>query len=204
MPEVSIGSPIANGIQGPQPKSDTSSVVPGLPIAKIENFPGNHTKELADNIRISRPSARKPTPERKIPNGRLLAPHSTADRAAAIGRDVPPALTGGDPNTGADAIQGLVASLLPSGGRAKEPQLLSSSPPIYPATARQARIEGQVTIDAVIDTNGKLTSMKVVSGAPLLQQAALDSLRTWKYQPAYLNEKPVPVTTSIIVNFRLR
>jgi TonB family protein len=179
-------------------------VVPGLPIAKIENFPGNHTRELADNIRISRPSARKPTPERKIPNGRLLAPHSTADRAAAIGRDVPPALTGSDPNTGADAIQGLVASLLPSGGRAKEPQLLSSSPPIYPATARQARIEGQVTIDAVIDTNGKLTSMKVVSGAPLLQQAALDSLRTWKYQPAYLNEKPVPVKMSIIVNFRLR
>ena len=204
MPEVSIGSPIANGIQGPQPKSDTSSAVPGLPIAKIENFPGNHTRELADNIRISHPSTRKPTPERKIPNERLLAPLSTANRAAAMGRDVPPAVTGSDPNTGADAIQGFVAALLPTGGRAKEPQLLSSSAPIYPPAARQARVEGQVTIDAVVDTNGKLTSVKVVSGAPLLQQAALDSLRTWKYQPAYLNEKPVPVKTSIIVNFRLR
>jgi protein TonB len=46
--------------------------------------------------------------------------------------------------------------------------------------------------------------MTVVSGAPLLQQAALDSLRTWKYQPGYLNEKPVPTKTSITVNFRLR
>ena len=70
--------------------------------------------------------------------------------------------------------------------------------------ARQAKVEGQVTIDAVIDATGKLTNMTVISGPPLLQQAAIDSLRTWKYQPGYLNEKPVPTKTSIIVNFRLR
>jgi len=46
--------------------------------------------------------------------------------------------------------------------------------------------------------------MTVVSGAPLLQNAALDSLRTWKYRPGYLNEKPVSTKTSITVNFRLR
>ena len=70
--------------------------------------------------------------------------------------------------------------------------------------ARQAQVEGQVVIDAVIDTTGKLTNMTVVSGPALLQQAALDSLRTWKYRPGYLNEKPVPTKTSITVNFRLR
>ena len=70
--------------------------------------------------------------------------------------------------------------------------------------ARQAHVEGQVTIEAVIDTTGKLTNMTVISGPPLLQQAAIDSLRTWKYQPGYLNEKPVPTKTSITVNFRLR
>jgi protein TonB len=86
----------------------------------------------------------------------------------------------------------------------KAPELLVSSAPIYPAMARQARVEGQVTIEAVIDTNGKLTNMTVVSGPPLLHQAAIDSLRTWKYQPGYLNEKPVPTKTSITVNFRLR
>jgi TonB family protein len=69
--------------------------------------------------------------------------------------------------------------------------------------AKQNGIEGQVIIDAVIDTTGKLTSMKVVSGA-LLQQAALDSLRNWKYEPGYLDDKPVPVRTSITVKFRLR
>jgi TonB family protein len=204
MPEVSLGSPIANIVPSPEPKSETSSVLQEVPVAKAENFPGSRTRELADNIRFSRPPERKVASERKILNGRLLAPHSTANRSAAMGQDAPPDLIGVDSNTGASALQGILAALLPRGGRTKEPQLLSSSAPNYPAAARQSQIEGQVIIDAVIDTTGKLTNMAVVSGPPLLQQAALDSLRTWKYQPGYLNEKPVPTKTSITVNFHLR
>jgi protein TonB len=62
----------------------------------------------------------------------------------------------------------------------KEAHLILKSAPNYPAAAKQVRVEGDVTVAAVIDVTGKLTSMKVVSGQPLLQQAALDSLRTWK------------------------
>jgi TonB family protein len=146
-----------------------------------------------------------PSLERKIPNGNLLARPLVARRsAAAISRIVPPDLTGVDSNAGAVAIQGVLGASPRLGGRMKEPQLVSRSAPSYPAMAKQAGIEGQVTIDAVIDTTGKLTSMKVVSGALLLQQAALDSLRNWKYEPGYLDEKPVPVKTSISVKFRLR
>ena len=76
MPEVSLGSPIANVVQSPQPKSNPTFVVPQLPIAKSENFPGTQTRALADNTRSSRPSERKATSERKIPKGKLLAPHS--------------------------------------------------------------------------------------------------------------------------------
>jgi TonB family protein len=202
-PEVSLGSPIANVVQA-QPESIRSSVVPEFPIPKLENFPGTQTRHLADNGRFSHRSARKVTPEKKIANGRLLAPHSSASRLAAMGRDAPPDVIGVDSNSGAGVLQGVLATLQPHGGRTKEPQILSSSAPIYPAMAKQARIEGQVTIDAVIDTTGRLTNMTVVSGAPLLQQAALDSLRTWKYQSGYLNEKPVPTKTSITVNFHLR
>ena len=204
MPEVFLGSPIANVVQSPQPKSDTSFVVPQLPIVKAENFPGTQTHALADNIRLSHPSERRGTSEKKIPKEKLLAPYSSANRLASVGRELPPDVTGGDSNTGVSPLQGVLGTLQPRGGEAKVPQLLVSSAPMYPTMARQAHVEGQVTIEAVIDTNGKLTNMTVISGPLLLQQAAIDSLRTWKYQPGYLNEKPVPTKTSITVNFRLR
>ena len=204
MPEVSLGSPIANVVQSPQPKSDRSFVVPQLPIVKAENFPGTQTHALADNVRLSHPSERRGTSEQKIPKEKLLAPYSSASRLASVGRELPPDVTGVDSNTSVSPLQGVLATLPSRGGEAKGPELLVSSAPIYPAMARQAHMEGQVTIDAVIDTTGKLTNMTVVSGPPLLRQAAIDSLRTWKYQPGYLNEKPVPTKTSIIVNFRLR
>ncbi len=203
-PEVSLGSPIANVVQNPQPQGNTNFVVPQLPIAKAENFPGTQTRALADNIRVSRPSERSRTSEKKIPKEKLLAPYSSANRLASVGREVPPDPSGVNANTGASPLQGVLGTLQPLGGQAKAPELLVSSAPIYPAMARQAHVEGQVTIEAVIDTNGKLTNMTVISGPPLLQQAAIDSLRTWKYQPGYLNEKPVSTKTSITVNFRLR
>jgi TonB family protein len=205
-PAASTVSSIANITQSLRPESNPSSVVPELPvIAKTDNFPGTHGRELAHYARIAQPAVRMPSSERKIPNRTLLAPPLVARRsAAAIGRNVPPDLTGVDSNTGATAIQGVLAASPAVGGRTKEPQLVSRSVPIYPVVAKQTGIEGQVIIDAVIDTNGKLTNMKVVSGALVLQQAALDSLRNWKYEPGYLDDKPVPVRTSITVKFRLR
>ena len=160
MPEVSLGSPIANVVQSPQPKS-TSLLAPQLPIAKSENFPGAQTRALADNIRSSRAStrgatsARSGTSEKKFPKEKLLPPHSHPNHSPEVGREAAPDLSRADSNTGVSPLQGVLATLQPHGGRAKEAELLSSSPPIYPALAKQARIEGQVTIDAVIDTSGE-------------------------------------------------
>jgi TonB family protein len=210
MPEVTLGSPIANVVQSPQPKSNPTFVVPQLPISKSEGFPGTPIREFADNIRPSRPSERRGTSARsgtsgkKITKEKLLTPYSSANRLAVMGRDAAPDVSGVDSSAGVGPLQGVLATVQPRGGRATEPELLVSSAPIYPAMARQARVEGEVVIAAVIDATGKLTNMTVVSGAPLLQKAALDSLRTWKYRPGYLNEKPVSTKTSITVNFRLR
>lgn len=86
----------------------------------------------------------------------------------------------------------------------KEPRLASKVLPVYPSSARQIGLEGKVVIDTVIDPTGKVTNMKVVSGPPLLQRAALDAVRNWKYDPSYLNDKPVAVQMFITVEFRLR
>lgn len=89
------------------------------------------------------------------------------------------------------------------GGRLKEPHLAFKVDPIYPAMARQTNVEGEVVIHAVIDASGKPTHLKVVSGPTLLQDAALDSVRQWQYEPSYLDGEPVPAGIFIPVNFRL-
>ena len=89
------------------------------------------------------------------------------------------------------------------GGRVKPPRAIVQPPPEYPALARQARIQGQVQVDAVLDEQGNVIEMKVVSGPPLLYQAALDALKKWKYQPTYLNDQPIAVEMLVTVTFVL-
>lgn len=89
------------------------------------------------------------------------------------------------------------------GGRVKPPRAIFQAPPAYPPLARQARIEGQVQIDAVLDEKGNVAEMKVVSGPPLLYQAALEALKKWKYEPTYLNDQPIAVQLIVTVTFVL-
>lgn len=90
------------------------------------------------------------------------------------------------------------------GGNLRPPQLRRRVEPIYPSIAKQARIEGRVQIDAIIDVSGRVVEMKVLSGHPLLVQAAMEAVRRWVYEPTYLNEVPVPVVLEVTVTFRLR
>ena len=66
----------------------------------------------------------------------------------------------------------------------------------------RAGIEGSVVLAATIGTDGKIKKVNVVSGHPLLTQAALDAVKHWRYQPSYLNGAPVEVDSSITLNFK--
>jgi len=93
---------------------------------------------------------------------------------------------------------------LPVGGDVKPAKLLSSVQPVYPSLARNQHVGGDVKIDALIDANGRVTSMNVLSGPTLLHQAAMDALRQWKYQPAALDGKSIPMHLTITIQFRLQ
>ena len=82
-------------------------------------------------------------------------------------------------------------------------QLISRTEPRYPTIARQAVIEGEVVLTAIISKTGKIESLQLKSGHPLLAQAARDAVRTWKYRPYILNGEAVEVETQISVDFRL-
>jgi protein TonB len=89
------------------------------------------------------------------------------------------------------------------GGNVQAARAISRPNPVYPQLARQARIQGVVRLEAVIDESGKITDLKVISGHPLLVQSALDAVRQWRYQPTVLNNVAVQVATTIDVNFTL-
>jgi protein TonB len=89
------------------------------------------------------------------------------------------------------------------GGQVEPAQLLKQVVPVYPSMARSARVQGVVTVDAIIQPSGKLTDMKVVDGHPLLIDAALEALRQWRYRPAKLNGLAVESPVHINVVFRL-
>ena len=137
---------------------------------------------------------------------------------AAVGQDdgaEAPSISSGN----ADAIAGGLGSGLPAGntkqpaapevplpigGDVRTAKLLSSVSPIYPAIARNQHIGGDVRVHALIDANGRVTTMKVISGPALLHQAAMDALRQWKYQPAMLDGKAVPMHLTVTLQFRLQ
>jgi TonB family protein len=75
--------------------------------------------------------------------------------------------------------------------------------PVYPAPARQMRLQGTVQLDATIGKDGNIKSLKQTSGDATLGMAALTAVRQWKYKPYFLNGEPVEVQTQITVNFKL-
>lgn len=89
------------------------------------------------------------------------------------------------------------------GGQVEGAKLIFQVKPNYPEIARLARVQGTVRLEAVINKEGMVESLKAVSGPPLLVKAAFDAVSQWRYQPTLLNEEPVEVATEIDVNFTL-
>ena len=75
--------------------------------------------------------------------------------------------------------------------------------PQYPAPARSAHIQGAVVLQATIGKDGTIQNLHLLSGHPLLTQAALEAVQQWRYRPYLLNNEPVEVDTTIQVNFTL-
>jgi len=84
-----------------------------------------------------------------------------------------------------------------------EGSLISGPTPVYPIIARTTRVSGTVVLLATISTKGAIENLRVLSGNPMLRQAAIDALKTWRYRPYILDNQPVEVETTININFSL-
>jgi protein TonB len=186
-------------------------------------FPADIELPSPDNAGGSLRRASSPTPATTVvlrapvdaPGG--IAPENPGlDPGAPIGadltrieRDGRPGLSGlvqgaplpPSPPPTASGASTTTAIRLHSGIRA--PQKIFNLDPAYPPMARSAHVEGVVILEVTVDISGAVTGLRVLRPVPLLDQAAIEAVRQWKFTPALLNGDPVPVFMTITVRFTL-
>jgi protein TonB len=162
----------------------------------------------------------------ELDNGQLRTPTAIPKKIQMIKEDEPPPSTGpagvvggvpgGVPGGAMGGVMGGILSSVPAAvPKAATPTrvrvsqgvsqglLVHKVQPQYPPLARQARIQGVVVLQALIGKDGSIQNLHVVSGHPMLTNAALEAVKEWRYKPYYLNNEPVEVETTINVNFTL-
>jgi TonB family protein len=136
------------------------------------------------------------------------APHATNQQTPAIAASIPSVADG----TGASGIFGEAQSGGPAAPPptpaqastgAQAPRLLYAPTPIYPDAARSARVQGDVTVDLQISDTGRIVGMAILSGPPLLRDAAFEALRQRKYAPALVDGKPTSAHVTVVIHFQL-
>ncbi len=165
------------------------------------------------------------TTRSELNNGQIMLPSTIPQRIKEVydepdGDSNPPgrvigvvgAAPNGNPN---GSIASLLDAIPPSMPKSVTPHAVRVSSgvaqgllvhqvrPQYPALARSARIQGSVVLQATIGKDGAIQNLHLVSGHPLLTQAAMEAVRQWRYRPYLLNNEPVEVDTTIQVNFIL-
>lgn len=163
----------------------------------------------------------------QIVNGQLLAPSKIPKQVKMIKEEEapPPAMgvaggvVGGVPGGQAGGVIGSLISTANHTSTAPKPaeipkrlvvsqgvslgMLLSHVEPVYPMIAQRARVQGTVTLRAIISTQGTIESLHVVEGHPILVAAAMDAVKQWRYRPYMLSGQPVEVETTVFVNFHM-
>jgi protein TonB len=90
------------------------------------------------------------------------------------------------------------------GGAIRQPRKITDVRPVYPAIARSARVQGVVIVETTIDPAGNVGDVRVLRSIPLLDQAAVDAVKQWQFEPTLMNGAAVPVIMTATVNFTLR
>ena len=89
------------------------------------------------------------------------------------------------------------------GGDVRPPQKVVHVSPVYPGIALSSRVSGVVILEATIGEDGRVREVRVLKSYPLLDQAAIDAVRQWRYTPTLLNGRPVSVLMTVTVSFSI-
>jgi TonB family protein len=101
------------------------------------------------------------------------------------------------------AAQPLTGAPVRVGGNIRPPSKIHDVRAEYPPEAQQARVSGIVILEATVDPDGSVSNARVLRGVPMLNDAAVNAVREWRYEPTLLNGVAVPVIMTVTVNFTL-
>ncbi|HSF18254.1 MAG TPA: TonB family protein [Vicinamibacteria bacterium] len=157
--------------------------------------------------------AKTVTAPRPIPTTDFLAPVELPDEIITEAETETGLLLAGTESEGVPggALDGVVGGIpgapaaepIRVGGEIAPPKKLKDVRPEYPTTARAARVEGVVILEAVIDSRGVVTDVRVLQSVPLLDEAAVEAVKQWRYEATRLNGISVPVVMTVTLNFGL-
>ncbi|HZJ29931.1 MAG TPA: TonB family protein [Vicinamibacterales bacterium] len=86
----------------------------------------------------------------------------------------------------------------------KPPVPIKTVQPQYSAEALQARLQGTVAVEVLVDEKGHVADARVLRSIPLLDKAALEAARQWEFTPTLMNGEPVPILLQLEMNFTLK
>jgi len=96
------------------------------------------------------------------------------------------------------------AKVVRIGGQIAQPKLIRQVKPVYPDLAVQSRVTAIIILEAEVDTRGHVKTVKVLRGHPLFDDAAMEAVKQWRYQPLLLNGEPTGFILTVTVNFNLQ
>ena len=212
-PAMSLPATYSNSSAGPAPAAQStpqtaasaasSAGAPGIAVRTTEPVIANRAQPVAGANQKQEKTL--PDMSAALAAHPVSAKHTASDDAGSA-----PSVEGGESSAGELQQMSSAANIAPPppppvrikvGGDVKSPVLISSVMPIYPSMAKSSGIAGNVVLQASISPAGIVVATKVLSGPPVLRQAAVDAVRRWKYHPAMLNGDPVAVDITVTMAF---
>jgi periplasmic protein TonB len=174
-----------------------------VPLQQLQ--PPSLSKQNVEQIKLAQQVAPPsvgipvPVPDAQAPQETQLASAKEIEQAASSS------------NTGAGSGDIVIAAPpsddLPGSGtyvyRDDEPTLIKAVPAKYPDLARSSNIEGKVTVNVLVGTDGRVLKWEIASGVPVLNEAAIEAVKQYLFKPALANNKPVAVWVAVPINFKL-
>jgi protein TonB len=194
-------APLFAAMELPEPRRSSVLVVPRPVTVAEPDVPKASTRAVEPQSEVTAPVAAPPSvapmgisdpkPDLSIGDDPSSLPLVWPGGIVAGGNPAPPPLSRNEPPRRV-------------GGTIRPPIKTVHVAPVYPAIARAAKVRGTVILEAVISATGQVEDVRILRSVQLLDDAATEAVRQWRFTPTILNDEPIPVVMTVTVTFVLQ